>query len=203
VNTRDAYADVEGVFLPIAIGVFVLVAGTILLMVVLGRRRAEPSRRANNVPLEGAIVAILALTAGALVWVSFSAEDRVGEAEGAAAVRIDVVAAKWRWRFEYPEQGVVVQGTEGEIPTLVVPVDTDVEFDARSLDVVHGFWIPHMRFQRQLFPERLARFSITFPETGRYDSARCSFFCGLRHQDMRFAVEVLEPEAFRAWAAAA
>jgi heme/copper-type cytochrome/quinol oxidase subunit 2 len=30
-------------------------------------------------------------------------------------------------------------------------------------------------------------------------SARCSFYCGLRHQDMRFTVRVLARDAFREW----
>ncbi len=199
--SRDAYGDVERVFLPVGVAVFVLVAGAILVMVLLGRRRREPRRRANNVPLELALVTLLAVTAASLVAVSFSAEDRVGEAKADAPLRIRVVAAKWRWRFEYPAQRVVVQGRDGEIPRLVVPTGTEVEFDAVSLDVVHAFWIPELRFQRQLFPDRPSRFVMTFPETGVLPGGRCSFYCGLRHQDMRFAVDVVGPEEFRTWAA--
>jgi cytochrome c oxidase subunit 2 len=199
-DTRDAYGDVENVFLPVGVGVFVLVTGAILLMVALGRRRAEPSERANNLPLEIGLVVVLAVTAGILVAVSFHAEDRVGEAEAHAQLRVNLVAAKWRWRFEYPAQHVVVQGRDGEAPTLVVPADTDVEFDGVSLDVIHAFWIPEMRFQRQLFPDRPTRFTMTFPEPGYKPGARCSFYCGLRHDEMRFEVQVLAPDAFRAWA---
>jgi heme/copper-type cytochrome/quinol oxidase subunit 2 len=199
-DTRDAYGDVENVFLPIGIAVFVLFAGAITLLAWRGRRRGEPRRRAGNVALEAAYALLLVVTAGILVAVSFHGEDRVGSAEAGARVRIDVVAAKWRWRFEYPDDGVVVQGTEERIPTLVVPAGADVEFDAVSLDVDHAFWIPEMRFQRQLFPNRPTRFAITFPEPGVLSSARCSFYCGLRHQDMRFTVRVLEPAAFRRWA---
>jgi cytochrome c oxidase subunit II len=141
------------------------------------------------------------VVAGILVAVTFNAEDRVGAAEPGAAVRVRIVAAKWRWRFEYPAQRVVVQGAEGVIPTLVVPAGTDVEFEGVSLDVVHAFWIPEMRFQRELFAGRPTRFALTFLEPGFLPAARCSFFCGLRHQDMRFAVDVRTPRAFRAWAA--
>jgi cytochrome c oxidase subunit 2 len=201
-DTRDAYGDVENVFLPVGVGVFVLVAGTILVLAWRGRRRSRPAERAANTPLELALVVLLAVTAGVLVAVSFSGENRVGEAEAGARLQIRIVAAKWRWRFEYPAQRVVVQGVEGRVPTLVVPAGTDVEVEGVSLDVIHGFWIPELRFQRQLFPDRPARFALRFPETGFLSSARCSFFCGLRHQDMRFGVEVLDPAQFRAWAAA-
>jgi cytochrome c oxidase subunit II len=199
-NTQDAYKDVESVFLPVGVAVFVLVAGALLVLAWRGRRRAEGARRANHVPLEAAWIVLLAVAAAVLVAVSFSADDRVRAAGADRGERIRVVAAKWRWRFEYPAYGIVVRGAEREVPTLVVPADTDVEFEAVSLDVVHAFWVPEVRFQRQLFPERPTRFTISFPATGLLSSGRCSFYCGLRHQDMRFSVEVLEPAAFRAWA---
>jgi cytochrome c oxidase subunit II len=200
-DTIDAYRDVERVFLPVAVAVFVLVAGALVLLAWRGRGRDEPRRRAGHVPLEAAWLVLLVVAATTLVAISFSAEDRVGSAQAGTAERIRVVAAKWRWRFEYPAYGVVVQGREGEIPALVVPAGTDVEFEAVSLDVVHAFWIPAMRFQRELFAERPTRFGLAFPEPGFIAGARCSFFCGLRHQDMRFAVDVRTPRAFRAWAA--
>ena len=189
-------------FLPVGVGVFVLVAGTILVMVALGRRRAEPGRRKNNLPLELAIVALLAATAATLIAVSFSAEDRVGEAQASAPLRVRVVAAKWRWRFEYPAQGKVVQGGDGEAPALVVPAGTPVEIEGVSLDVVHAFWVPELRFQRQLFPNRPTRFSMTFPEAGILPGGRCSMFCGLRHQDMHFVVDVRPAAEFETWVSA-
>jgi heme/copper-type cytochrome/quinol oxidase subunit 2 len=199
-DTRDAYGDVEHVFLPVGIAVFALFAGLIVLAAWRGRRRERPSRRANNVPLEAAYALVLVVTAAILVTISFRADDRERTAQAGRHVRIHVVAAKWRWRFEYPGDGVVVQGRTGTIPTLVVPAGTDVEFDAVSLDVGHAFWIPELRFQRQLYPDRPSRFALTFPEPGVLAGGRCSLYCGLRHQDMRFTVRVLEPAAFRAWA---
>jgi cytochrome c oxidase subunit 2 len=199
-DTSGAYSDVAHIFLPVAIAVFAVFGGLILLLAWRGTRRKNPSRRANNLPLELAYAVVLVIAAALLITVSFRADDRERTAQAGEHVRIHVVAAKWRWRFEYPDDGVVIQGRSGEIPTLVVPADTDVEFDAVSLDVDHGFWIPDLKFQRQLFPDRPTRFALTFPQPGVLTSARCSFYCGLHHQDMRFTVKVLEPDAFRAWA---
>jgi cytochrome c oxidase subunit 2 len=198
-DTHDAYGDVERLFLPLGAAVFAVFTAAILLAVWRGRRRAQPGGREKNTPLELAYALVLAAVVALLVTVTFRNNDRELSAQAGERVRVHVVAAKWRWRFEYPDDGVVVQGRDGEIPTLVVPADTDVEFDAVSLDVDHGFWIPEMRFQRQLFPDRPAHFSLTFPDPGVLSSARCSFFCGLRHQDMRFTVRVLDRDAFRAW----
>ena len=199
-DTGDAYSDVAHVFLPVAVVVFAVFAGLIVLLAWRGRKRVTPSQRANNPPVEAGYAVVLVVAAAILITVSFRADDRERTAQAGERVRIHVVAAKWRWRFEYPDEGVVVQGRTGSIPTLVVPADTDVAFDAVSLDVGHAFWVPELKFQRQLFPDRPTRFSLTFPEPGVLTSARCSFYCGLHHQDMRFTVRVLEPDAFRAWA---
>jgi cytochrome c oxidase subunit II len=198
-DTLHQYQRVEGVFLPVAVAVFVAFSGAILLAVWRGRRRARGRGRSERNVLEAIYVAALAVTAGILVAVSFTSEDGVRAASTTPAVKVRVIAAKWRWRFEYPAQRIAVQGTETRVPTLVVPAGRDIEVDGESLDVVHAFWIPAVRFQRQLFPGRPTRFRLRFEHPGFLSSSRCSFFCGLRHQDMRFGVQVLSPAGFRAW----
>jgi cytochrome c oxidase subunit 2 len=182
--------------------VFVAFTGAILIAVLRGRRRARPGGRSENNVLEGLYVAILAVTAGILVAISFSSENDVRAATAAPALRVRVVAAKWRWRFEYPAQRIAVQGVTGRVPTLVVPAATDIEFEGVSLDVIHAFWVPAVRFQRELFAGRPTHFRLRFEHPAFLSSSRCSFFCGLRHQDMRFGVQVLSPADFRAWARA-
>ncbi len=41
-NTLHAYEHVQGIYLPIAVGVFVLVVGTLLVLLVRGARRTSP-----------------------------------------------------------------------------------------------------------------------------------------------------------------
>jgi cytochrome c oxidase subunit 2 len=179
--------------------VFVAFTGAILIAVWRGRRRAHGRGRSERNLAEAFYVGGLAVVAGILVAVSFGSEDDVRAAAARPGLRVHIVAAKWRWRFEYPAQRIVIQGTETRVPTLVVPADTDVEFEGESLDVIHAFWIPAVRFQRELFAERPTRFRLRFERPGHLSSSRCSFFCGLHHQDMRFGVDVLSPAAFRAW----
>ena len=199
-DTLQQYQRVEDVFLPVAVGVGVAFSSAIVLAVWRGRRRSRAGGRTENNLLEGLYVALLAVAAGLLVAVTFGAEDDVRAADAAPGLRVRVVAAKWRWRFEYPAQRITIQGTETRVPTLVVPADTEIEFEGESLDVVHGFWIPAVRFQRELFAGRPTRFRLRFEHPGFLSSSRCSFFCGLHHQDMRFGVEVLSPADFRTWA---
>ena len=66
---------------------------------------------------------------------------------------VGVVGFRWQWRFEYPEQGVIVSGSEQQIPELVLPASSTVRFEVMSVDVIHSFWIPGFRFKRDLFPE--------------------------------------------------
>jgi cytochrome c oxidase subunit 2 len=115
------------------------------------------------------------------------------------AVTIDVIAARWTWRFDYRGLGITQAGDGRRIPTLVVPVG-DVRFSATSRDVIHSFFIPYLRFKRDAFPKRRTNFTLGFDRPGLHPAeGECAEFCGLRHAYMHFNVEVLEPAAFRAW----
>ena len=54
-----------------------------------------------------------------------------------------------------------------------------------------AFWIPALKFQRQVIPGRTTTFRLTFPRAGWVTSGACSFFCGLEHARMRFSVNVV------------
>jgi heme/copper-type cytochrome/quinol oxidase subunit 2 len=85
------------------------------------------------------------------------------------------------------------------IGVLTVPAGVDVEFQATSVDVVHGFWVPALKFQRQLIPGQTATFRLTFPRPGFTSNGACSFFCGLEHARMRFVIDVRSREDYEAW----
>lgn len=200
-DTRDSYYDVFDVYLPVALAVFVLVCGAIAFVVWRGRRRtAEPSRREKNMPLEAAYVAVLVLITAGLLTLTLTVHGReVSAAGNGPAEQVRVIAAKWNWRFEYPRYGIVQQGTDERMAELVVPRGTPIDFTGRSLDVIHSFWIPKLRFQRELFNDRVSDWRLRFDDNGEGGSGACAFFCGFGHRTMRFTVRVLEPDAFRAW----
>lgn len=199
-DTRAGYDDVVGLYLPIAVAVFLAVTGLMALFIWRGRRRAAPSARSENNLAEGLYALGLAVIVAVLLSKTFPVDDTIAQrTASASALKVRVVAAKWHWRFEYPAQGVVVAGTDLRQPRLVVPSGSDIVFDATSLDVIHGFWVPAVKFQRQLLPDRVTRFVLRFPTPGLYADQPCSMFCGLRHKDMRFDVEVMDPARFSAW----
>lgn len=177
-----------------------------LLGIVVLRFRYRPGRsvsaRTKAPRTELAYVVALAVIVGVLLSVSYPAESRVDRLAAAPAVRIVAVASDWRWRFDYPQQGVAEVG-RGLAPTnLVVPVDETIEFDLQSTDVLHAFYIPDVDFQREAIPGITNRFDLVFRRLGSLGSGVCNEYCGLGHTQMRFQVHVLSAPAFAAWALA-
>jgi cytochrome c oxidase subunit 2 len=201
VSTREQYYDVYAVYLPVAVAVFAIVCGFIGFVLIRGRRRhGEPSKRKNNLPLEGIYVAVLAVITAALLTLTLTVDDEISAARaGDGGERIRVLAAQWHWSFEYPEHRVAVVGSDERDAVLVVPRDVPIDFEGRSLDVIHAFWVPRQRFQRELFNDRVTRWTMTFSAADDGESAPCSFFCGLGHPSMRFRIRVLDRAAFSAW----
>jgi len=207
VDTRHEYDRVAGLYLPIAVGVVVVIVGLVIAFALRYRTRegvTRPASRLSSAPkTEAAFVLALAAVAALLLWRTFSVEARVDRGASGAPVQVDVTAAKWHWRFDYPQYGIAQRGTDRRPPTLVVPAGTRVGFTLRSVDVIHAFWIPSLRFKRDATPGLTTTFSMTFGTPGfTRDGGECSEYCGLDHAFMRFDVRVLPAAAFARWAAA-
>ena len=187
-------------------------------------------RRSHFTGAEGSYIVVLTLVAAVLVYFTFTAmrderanlpaEARTGSGELAqggtddeegesgaqpppADLRVTVTAARWTWRFDYPELGITQATGGGEgLTTLVVPAGVNIRFAMTSLDVIHSFYIRRLRFKRDAFPERLTNFTLGFDEPGFYPTGGfCAEYCGLRHTNMLFQVRVMSLPDFRAWAA--
>jgi cytochrome c oxidase subunit 2 len=203
VDTRQQFDRLAGVYWPIAIAVFAIVV--ILLGVVVIRFRHRPgravSRRSEATRAELAYVLALAVVVGVLLSVTYPAESRIDRLAATPGLRIVATASDWNWRFDYPQQGVAEVGRPPAPTDLVVPVDATIEFDLRSTDVIHAFYIPERDFQRQALPGITNRFDLVFTRLGTLGGV-CNEFCGLGHTEMRFQVHVLSGPAFAAWAIA-
>lgn len=206
-DTRSAYDGVAAIYLWVGGAVFVLVTVATLFMVVRYRARGDrrPGRTHDAPRVEIAYAAVLVAITAALIVVTFTAQDRIDAltpAESASPpLQVDVVAAQWRWRFVYPGDPPVAQeAPEGTPSELILPAGRKVLFTGRSQDVLHDFWIPDLRFQRQVWPDHVERWGLVFPRPGVYMGV-CAWFCGLRHADMHFVARALAPDAFDAWLA--
>ncbi len=205
VSTRHEYYRVYDVYIPIAIGVFALIA--LVMVVALLRYRRRPASAAarwhENNRLEGSYALLLACVVAFLLYLTFSAEHRTDTVANRQrpALTIDVTGAKWEWTFHYRGYGITRRsGTVGR-QTLVVPTNEAIRFNLNSLDVIHAFWVPELRYKHDLIPGSTQVATLTFTNGGRFPSA-CAEFCGLRHSDMVFTVEAVSSSRFRAWAAA-
>jgi cytochrome c oxidase subunit II len=201
VSTRREYDHVASIYLPIAIGVFALVLVLTVAAVLRYRHRTDrDSGPADLIRTESAYAVLLALVAAMLIYLTLGAEHRVDTVanQERPALVVDVTGARWEWQFRYPGHGIVRRsGTSGDQP-LVVPADRAIRFNLVSQDVIHSFWIPELRFKRDLFRGTVEHVTLTFTRTGSF-RGQCAEFCGLRHAEMVFRVVVLTPERFSTW----
>jgi cytochrome c oxidase subunit II len=203
VDTRKEFEDLASTYLPIAIAVFaiVLLACVVPLVVYRARRAGAPSDREEPAWLPFAYGALLAAIAAVLLALTFRTQDHISAKVVNPGLKVNVTAAKWNWRFDYPAQGISQIGGDSSPTSLVVPSGTNVQFTATSLDVIHSFWIPYERFKRDVFPRRSTTFDMSFQGAGYHTAGRCAEFCGLKHDQMTFNVEVMSPSEFNAWVA--
>ncbi|MHA2789388.1 aa3-type cytochrome oxidase subunit II [Corynebacterium sp. S7] len=92
-------------------------------------------------------------------------------------------------------------GSTEEVPVLVLPTNTPIEFRLASGDVSHSFWVPEFLFKRDVYshPEvnqQERSFQISsIDEEGAF-VGRCAEMCGTYHAMMNFEVRAVSPEAF-------
>jgi cytochrome c oxidase subunit 2 len=211
IDTRSQYDGLARTYVIIACVVFALVVLTMGFMLVRFRAGRDPERtpgrKHESKPLEiGYVVLLVAITA-VLLTITFRHEDRIDGlndvAQGSpSSLRVDVVGAQWNWRFTYPGRPAVhmLPPSPRQPTRLYVPVGGRVAFSGHSQDVLHDFWIPDLKFQRQVWPDHTERWALTFPRAGWFAGV-CAWFCGLYHQNMHFVVHAVPGAEFDRWLA--
>jgi len=111
---------------------------------------------------------------------------------GSDPLVVSVVGQQWTWTYSYPGNGNV------QATTLVLPVGERVDFQVRSDDVVHSFWIPQMGVKIDANPGAVTTTGVTPTRLGQF-TVRCAELCGLYHAYMQSEVEVVSPGAFDSW----
>jgi cytochrome c oxidase subunit 2 len=195
-----AYEHVRGIYFPIAIGVFAVVLGTLAILLVAGHRRRTPGGRTEALPLEATYAAALTAVVVVLLVITFRAETPIDSVAARPALRVRVTAAQWSWRFTYPGGRTVLAVSTWRPPVALVPTGQVVEFSGSSHDVIHGFFVPKLQFQRQLLPGYVTRFDLRFDTPGLYPG-QCSVYCGEQHSQMHFELRAVPPAQFRRWLA--
>jgi cytochrome c oxidase subunit 2 len=203
IDTRSQYQHVFDIYVPIGIGVFALFVLATLLAVIIYRRR-PPERAARwyeHDRLEAGYALLLSCVVAFLLYVTLTAEHRVDtvSARERPQLVVNVTGSKWEWHFNYPAYGIdLYTGTVGH-QDLVVPTGETVRFRLASLDVIHAFWVPQLRYKHDLIPGSVQNSTLTFSRSGLF-AGQCAEFCGLFHSTMVFNVRALSAAEFTAWA---
>jgi len=81
---------------------------------------------------------------------------------------------------------------------LHIPVGKVVRVILKSKDVIHSFFLPHLRLKQDCVPGReiVAWFEATKP--GRYEIP-CAELCGFGHSGMKGFLTVHSAEDYEAW----
>jgi len=111
-----------------------------------------------------------------------------------------VTARQFEWRIKYP-------GPDGELDTsddlyivndLHVPLDEMVMVRLESDDVLHDFFLPHMRIKQDAVPGMAIPVWFRPKESGTYDLV-CAELCGWGHYKMKGQITIESRSDFEAW----
>ena len=106
------------------------------------------------------------------------------------AMGVKVNARQWSWSFEYPN------GKQSKI--LYAPLGKPMKLEVRSLDVIHGFFVPAFRLKIDAVPSHANTTWFEATKLGSYD-IECTVICGVDHSLMLSKVVVVPEESFKAW----
>jgi cytochrome c oxidase subunit 2 len=160
------------------------------------------------------------------LWMAITAQHlwAVNRFEGASpeAMQVEVVGQQFQWYFRYPGPdaafgiarpplvnaaagnplGLDPQDSRGAddivSSVLVLPLGREVDLRLRSLDVIHGFFIPAMRLKENTVPGLILHIHFTPIALGTYPIL-CSQVCGSGHARMQAQLRVVSPDAYQQW----
>jgi cytochrome c oxidase subunit 2 len=171
----------------------------ILWAVIRYRRRSEdmPAQTQYHTLLEITYTVVPIIIVVVLFVFTVLAENKVDATPPGPGATISVNAFQWGWEFVYPG-GVKVIGQTTQDPTMVVPTGTDVEIHLKSLDVLHGFYVPQFNFSRYASPGYTTTFDFNALHTGDF-RGQCTQLCGLYHSLMFFNVKAVTKNQYAVW----
>jgi cytochrome c oxidase subunit 2 len=182
--------------------VFILVTAAMILFLVLYRHRE--GRRAiyshGNTTLEIIWTIVPAVIFVALSFMSQASWAKIMGHVPPSNFTVQLTAKQFNWEIVYA-------GPDGKFGTaddlalenqLHVPVGQVVHVVLKSKDVIHSFFLPHLRLKRDIVPGReiVAWFEATKP--GQYEMP-CAELCGFGHSGMKGWLYVHPPEEYAKW----
>ncbi len=178
--------------------VFIITEVILLIAIVRYRRRPnspEPKQVHGNTVLEITwtvlplvVLAVIAVPTVRYIW------KYQGPAP-ADALQVQVIGHQWWWEFRYPQYNIT---TANE---LYLQEGRAVNFELRTVDVLHSFWIPVLGGKRDLISNRTNYLWFTPDSTGEGAFiGSCNEYCGASHANMRFRAYTVNATNFESWA---
>jgi len=188
------------------------VAATILFVAVAGgliyalrryraERGVEPRQVTGGLRIQLRVGAGLGVFAAAILVLGIVFTDRAREAPAtgpaglaaadSAPLRIETTGQQWLWRYDYPNEAFSYY-------KLVVPVDTAVELDLVSTDVVHTWDVPELAAKADAVPGKTNHVVFRADEEGTY-FGQAATLSGQAYAAMRTEVEVVSPAEYEAF----
>ena len=163
-----------------------------------GDRGAEPRQSRAGRGIQLRVGAVLTVFAAVILVLSFIYTDKAREtpstgSAGLASARskplkIEATGQQWLWRYDYPNEAFSYY-------KLVVPVDTTVELDLVSTDVIHTWDVPELAPKRDAVPGKVNHVVFRADEEGTFDGQSATF-SGQAYAAMRTEVDVVSPDEY-------
>jgi cytochrome c oxidase subunit 2 len=106
------------------------------------------------------------------------------------AMVITVTARQWAWSFTYPNGK--------QTSELYLALNKPAKMELRSLDVIHGFYVPAFRIKGDVVPGMENYTWFTPTRLGTFD-IECTVICGVDHANMLSKAVVVPVADFEAW----
>jgi cytochrome c oxidase subunit II len=180
--------------------VFIGVEVALVYTIFRFRRRPDgkkPEQVHGNTMLE---ITWTAIPAVILIFIAIPTVRTIFKTQAKSApdaLQVQVIGHQWWWEFKYPQLGVT---TANE---LYLPNGRTVNFELKTYDVLHSFWIPQLGGKRDLISNK-SNFLWFTPNKDLPSSAWngfCAEYCGSSHANMKFRVFTVTPAEFDQWAA--
>jgi cytochrome c oxidase subunit II len=188
------------------------VAATILIVAVnagliyalrrfRAERGAEPRQITGGRRIQIRVGGALGAFAAAILVLSIVYTDKARETpttgtaglqvSNSQPLKITTTGQQWLWRYDYPNEAFSYY-------KLVVPVETAVELDLVSTDVVHTWDVPDLAGKRDAVPGKTNHVVFRADEEGTY-FGQAATLSGQAYAAMRTEVEVVSPEEYEAF----
>jgi len=180
----------------------VVVAINVALLAAVRRNRASRGAKPRQVTgarkVQFRVGAVLTAFAALIFVLSIVFTDKAREtpSTGAAGLasakekplQIEATGQQWLWRYDYPNGAFTYY-------KLVVPVDTAVDLQLMSTDVIHTWDVPDLAGKRDAVPGKINNVVFRADEEGDF-RGQSATLSGQAYAAMRTEVEVVSPKAY-------